>query len=171
MSRSPDGSCAGRSAARWLRHPVVRLVPVLVLAGAVRAAATQAGPLVPGPGWSPAEVVRIQLEALRSTGADDDGIATCFRFASPSNKRATGPIGHFARMIRQGPYALMLDYRDAVFDPVEVRGPRAVQRVTLSSATRAMSYLFVLSRQSGGDCPGCWMTDAVYVEGAVRRVT
>ena len=120
--------------------------------------------LVPRPGLSPAEVIRIQLEALRNNDERDRGIGVAFRFASPANREYTGPLPRFIRMIRQGPYALMLDWRTASYGAVEVRAERARQRVTLTGARARTSYWFLLSRQSEAPCAGCWMTDAVYVE-------
>lgn len=119
---------------------------------------------VPRPGLSPGEVIRIQLEALRRNDEHDRGIEVAFRFASPANRANTGPLDRFIRMIRQGPYALMLEYRKVSYGTVEVRGERARQRITLTGPRARVSYWFVLSRQSEAPCAGCWMTDAVFVE-------
>ena len=120
--------------------------------------------LVPRPGLSPGEVIRIQIEALRHNDGEDRGIAVAFRFASPANRRQTGPLPRFVRMIRQGPYALMLDFREARYGKVEVREEVARQRVTLTGARSRVSYWFYLSRQSKAPFADCWMTDAVFVE-------
>ena len=120
--------------------------------------------LVPQPGLSPGEVVRIQLEALRHNDEQDRGIEVAFRFASPANRENTGPLPRFIRMIKQGPYALMLGFRGASYGTVEVREDRARQRVTLTGPRARVSYWFYLSRQSKAPCAGCWMTDAVFVE-------
>ena len=120
--------------------------------------------LVPRPGLSPGEVIRIQLEALRHNDDEDRGIEVAFRFASLANREHTGPLPRFIRMIRQGPYALMLDFREASYGTVEVKGDRARQRVTLTGARARISYWFHLSRQSKAPFADCWMTDAVFVE-------
>ena len=120
--------------------------------------------LVPRPGLSPGEVVRIQIEALRHNDEQDRGIEVAFRFASPANRETTGPLPRFIRMLRQGPYALMLDFREASYGTVEVRNEVARQRVTLTGARSRVSYWFYLSRQSKAPFAGCWMTDAVFVE-------
>lgn len=122
--------------------------------------------LAPAPDLTPREVVRIQLEALRHNDAEDRGIAVAFRFASPGNQRNTGPLPRFASMIRQGPYALMLGFRDVSFDPVQVAGDRAAQRVTLVAPGQPpVRFVFFLSRQEAeGPLHRCWMTDAVSVE-------
>ena len=52
-------------------------------------------PLVqPEPCWGPEAVVMAQLEALQA--GDASGV---FRFASPSNQAATGPVERFAGML------------------------------------------------------------------------
>ena len=118
----------------------------------------------PGPELSPEEVVRIQLEALRSNDASDHGIAVCFRFASPANKANTGPLSRFTHMIKDGVYRLMLEYRQIDYEPIQVVDDVARQRVTLTGSTTAVTYVFFLSKQAQPDCDGCWMTDAVSVE-------
>ena len=140
------------------------------LATAVDRETGAVGSPVPSPALSPRDVVRIQLESLRANGADDGGIAVCFRFASPANRRITGPLDRFAGMIRKGPYRLMLNYLDASFDEVERYGDTALQRVTLLGKRYAVTYVFALSVQRGGPCEGCWMTDSVQIESVRERV-
>ena len=84
--------------------------------------------LVPDSTFSPSEVVRVQLEALRHNDEQDRGIAVAFRFASPANRGNTGPLSRFIAMIKEGPYALMLGFREAAYGPVETHvrpGPTA----------------------------------------------
>ena len=125
--------------------------------------------LVPRPGLLPGEVIRIQLEALRHNDERDRGIEVAFRFASPANRQSTGPLPRFVRMIKQGPYALMLDFHEASYGTVEVREDRARQRVTLTGPRARVSYWFYLSRQSKAPFADCWMTDAVFVEPVRER--
>jgi hypothetical protein len=148
-------------------EPVARAVLAAV---ALVVAASAAGDplsdgLQPEPGLGPTEVVRIQLEALRRNDTGDRGIAVAFRFASPGNKRSTGPLPRFAAMIKQGPYALMLGFTDADYAPVRIDGRLASQRVTLAAPGQApVTYVFYLSRQDAeGPLKECWMTDGVSV--------
>lgn len=117
----------------------------------------------PDPSLAPADVVRIQIEALRANDAEDRGIGIAFRFASPDNQRSTGPLSRFAAMIKQDPYVMMLRHTDAVYGPVTVAGRRAAQRVILSAPGRTpVTYVFHLARQEiAGPLQGCWMTEAV----------
>lgn len=51
------------------------------------------------PSTPPEEIVERQLAALK-----DADIGTVYRFASPGNKRQTGDLARFSRMVREGPY-------------------------------------------------------------------
>ena len=118
---------------------------------------------VPSPDLAPEAVVKIVVGALQQNDepADDAGLATAFRFASPGNQAATGPLARFTAMIRGG-YSDMLDFERATYGRMVFQGDEAAQRVTLVQANgRRSTYVFALSKQVGGECDGCWMTDAV----------
>jgi len=149
---------------------VVGNTPALAQKTAAGTASPLSEALVPDPDLSPGEVIRIQLEALRHNDEQDRGIEVAFRFASPANRANTGPLARFIPMIKQGPYALMLDFRDATYGPVETVADRARQRVTLTGARETMTYWFYLSRQSEPPYVGCWMTDSVFIEPTAGQV-
>lgn len=117
----------------------------------------------PSPALDPAAVVRIQLEALAHVDQPvrDAGIAIVFSFASPGNQAQTGPLKHFAEILRKG-YPEMLNHRSATLLPTVMNGAQALQGVELiDSAGIAHRYIFILSRQSEAPYAGCWMTDSV----------
>ena len=120
--------------------------------------------LAPNPELSPEDVVSIQLDALRHNDypSRDAGIATTFRFASPANRVATGPLDRFAQLVKTSAYSAMLNHRRVERGPMHVEGDEARQRVVVYSATGArVAYMFHLSLQHGGTYDGCWMTDGV----------
>ncbi|GAB4422718.1 MAG: hypothetical protein Kow0031_00710 [Anaerolineae bacterium] len=118
--------------------------------------------LQPGPELSPAEVVKIQVEALQQNDDEDNGIEVTFRFASPANKQATGPLFRFKEMVKNPTYRAMLNHKLAEYEAVVVDGDSATQRVTIIRQNgEATVFLFSLSRQTLPDCDGCWMTDSV----------
>lgn len=117
----------------------------------------------PHPELGPAEVVRLQLEALQHNDepAPDSGIARAFRFASPGNRSEIGPLPRFAELIHEG-YPELLDHREAHLLPIVQHGDEAVQAVELTSRDGSVyRYLFVLSRQTDPPYEDCWMTDSV----------
>ena len=121
----------------------------------------RADPPSPGPELSPRQVVQIQLDALRRNDvpAPDAGIATTFRFASEANRKATGPLERFRRMLRNPLYAPMIDHLSAEFGPVHYEGEIArVQVVLFGGGGEVVAYDFTLSRDEDTDC---WLTDGV----------
>lgn len=121
--------------------------------------------LEPDPNLSPAEVIKIQVEALQFNDPADRGIEITYRFASPGNKRFTGPLPRFARMIKNPLYQPMLNHQNARYGSMEIVDDEATQRVTLIDAEgNAIIYVFVLSKQTSPPCFGCWMTDSVGIE-------
>ena len=56
----------------------------------------------PNSSIKPAEVVKIQLTGLKYNDKEfqDSGIEQTWNFAHPNNKRVTGPLDNFKRMIK-----------------------------------------------------------------------
>ena len=141
----------------------------------------------PSPLLTPEQVLTNQILALRRT--DDAGIALCFNFASPANKRITGPLARFATMIRRG-FPEMLSAKTAHYLAIsgELRRRMAsasgelqlILNVTNDDTATAFSVLFeiedpeagdprnrfywLLEKQRGVEEPyeGCWMTSGVH---------
>jgi len=63
----------------------------------------------PNDKFSPLEVVDIQLTSLQSNSNDNKGIYQCWLFAHPENKKYTGPLGNFKRMIADTSYKVLLN--------------------------------------------------------------
>ena len=118
----------------------------------------------PDPSLLPRDVVSIQIEALKYNDIlyKDRGIEVTFNFASPTNKRMTGPIERFKAMVHSPIYGPMINHRNAKYENVRVEGELARIDVILNSKEgEYLGYRFVLSRQSGNQYEGSWMTDSV----------
>ena len=142
--------------------PLLVTAALLVLSAPVRAA--HLPQTRPDPSLSPQDVVSIQVEALRNndTPYQDRGIEVTFNFASPANKRMTGPLARFKVMVRNPIYGPMIDHRDASYENITVEGESAQLDVILRSQDGDyLGYRFILSRQRGNPYEGSWMTDAV----------
>ena len=68
--------------------------------------------LKPSSNIKPSEVVKIQLNGLQKNDLDfkDSGIEQTWNFAHPNNKKVTGPLPNFKRMINGDTYQMMLDH-------------------------------------------------------------
>ena len=118
-------------------------------------------PPTPHPSLTPRQVVALQLDALRRNDDPhpDAGIAAAFGFASPANRRATGPVARFAVMLKGPTYGPMLNHSAAQLGPTRVDGEVArTQAVMLGGDGRMVAYDFTLSRDPESRC---WLTDSV----------
>tara|TARA_B100001079_G_scaffold83052_1_gene71341 strand:- start:125 stop:598 length:474 start_codon:yes stop_codon:yes gene_type:complete len=68
--------------------------------------------LVPNSQIKPSEVVKIQLTGLQKNDLEfkDGGIVQTWNFAHPNNKKVTGPLPNFKRMIKGDSYQMMLNH-------------------------------------------------------------
>lgn len=119
----------------------------------------------PSPDLPPEQVVRLQLEALQHNDETNQGIEIAFNFASPDNRKVTGPLSRFIKMLNDPHYRPMLNHQAADFDPIKISGDTALQRVALTAKNgRVFVYLFSLSKQTEPPYQNCWMTDGVVIE-------
>tara|TARA_B100001027_G_scaffold93611_1_gene64213 strand:- start:56 stop:517 length:462 start_codon:yes stop_codon:yes gene_type:complete len=60
----------------------------------------------------PKEVIKIQLSGLQQNDLEykDSGIEQTWNFAHPNNKKVTGPLNNFKRMIKSDSYQMMIDH-------------------------------------------------------------
>jgi hypothetical protein len=118
----------------------------------------------PEPSHDPGRVVEIQLEGLATNDDpfENAGIATAYNFASPGNRRATGPFDRFVRMVTGPRYGPMVDHVEATLGPLERDGTTAERRVTLTGPDgETATFCFGLSVAEDGQLADCWLTDSV----------
>ena len=116
----------------------------------------------PEPKLKPNDVVRLQLLAMQQNDDSDFGIEVTFRFASPANKKQTGPLKRFIGLVRNPSYRPLLNHINATFLELTVEEVFAVQDVIITTYNgKRIGYRFRLSIQKGPLYPGCWMTDSV----------
>jgi hypothetical protein len=117
--------------------------------------------VAPNETYTPQQVITIVVDSLQKNASDDKGIATVFRFASPGNKSATGPLSRFTQMLKRG-FSDMLNHTGVRYDAMDIAGDMAVQAVWLQTQSGAeYGYAFQLGKQRGGLHDGMWMTEAV----------
>ena len=68
--------------------------------------------LKPNSQIKPSEVVKIQLTGLQKNDLEfkDSGIEQTWNFAHPNNKKVTGPLPNFKRMLKGDSYQMMLNH-------------------------------------------------------------
>ena len=116
----------------------------------------------PEPKLKPNDVVKLQLLAMQQNDDSDFGIEVTFRFASPANKKQTGPLKRFIGLVRNPSYRPLLNHINATFIELTVEEVFAIQDVIITTSNgERIGYRFRLSIQKGPLYPGCWMTDSV----------
>ena len=118
----------------------------------------------PSADLTPADVIRYQVDALADNDVPhaDAGIEITFRFASPENRRVTGPLHRFRALLHNPLYSDLLNHVSAEYGNPMMRGHMALGPVLITTADgRQVGYMFQLSKQLDERCPGCWMTEGV----------
>ena len=90
------------------RLPLIFKVLVLLL---ITISISKAEILKPSSDINPKEVVKIQLTGLQKNDLNfkDSGIEQTWNFAHPNNKKVTGPLGNFKRMLKGNSYEMMIN--------------------------------------------------------------
>lgn len=153
--------------------PLMRLSQLrAVFAMAVLAGCQTTSPLdqvreiQPSPDLAPKDVVEVQLRAFQLDNGGGLGIAHAFRFASPDNRAAVGPLERFIGLMQSPAYRPMLqpantEIRDSVLLQEDIA---AVPVIIDDVEDQRFYYVFYLRRQGPGDFAGIWMTEAVRIE-------
>ncbi len=120
--------------------------------------------LEPNPNLSPDEVVEIQLAALadNDSPAPDDGIRVTFKFASPANRKITGPVENFILLVKNPLYLPLLNHATSEVRNLDTTKTVAQRHVIVTDAEgRRATFIWILSKQPDGPHKDCWMTDSV----------
>ena len=91
------------------RLPLIFKVLALLL---ITISISKAEILKPSSDINPKEVVKIQLTGLQKNDLNfkDSGIEQTWNFAHPNNKKVTGPLGNFKRMLKGNSYEMMINH-------------------------------------------------------------
>lgn len=81
------------------------------------------------------------------------------------NRRLLPLAGILVVSINGEAYRPMLNHNTIEYEEIRVVGDQAAQRIAIATEDGSIVvYVFVLSKQQGVECSGCWMIDAVYIE-------
>lgn len=143
----------------------MRILTALALFAVLAAAPAQALEVQrPDPALSPAEVVSIQLEALKNNDEPrlDAGIKQTYALAHPNNKRLTGPLPKFTQMLKGPLYKVMLNHVAHTIEEVAQSDDRAVFGVTVIGAGgEVYKFRWTVQRIAFGKDAGAWATISV----------
>ena len=121
--------------------------------------------LNPSSAISPKEVIEIQLSGLQQNDLKfkDSGIEQTWNFAHPNNKKVTGPLNNFKRMIKGASYQMMIDHLSHTI--TEVGGSnKSVQFEVIILDKNKIYHKFnwqVEKYTLDGSLKDCWLTTMV----------
>ena len=121
--------------------------------------------LKPNPALKPNEVVSIQLNALKDNNNPflNAGVAQTWEFAHPSNRKYTGPLENFTKMMYAPSYVIILDHIDHNIIYVLVRDFIAHYFVEMTDKEgNKFGFTWTLEKViEESEFKDCWMTVAV----------
>ena len=113
----------------------------------------------------PAEVVEIQLAGLQKNDQNfkDSGIEQTWNFAHPSNKKVTGPLDRFKRMIKGASYQMMINHLSHTITQLEKGDNRAQFEVIILDRDKIYHKFNwqVEKYLLDGPLKDCWLTTMV----------
>ena len=119
----------------------------------------------PDPNISAKDVISIQLKALQINNSpyEDAGIEQTWEFAHPNNRKFTGPLNNFIRMIKNPSYSMMIDHMDHKIIPVEEKETTSYYFVELTDVNgKKYGFEWTVEKVSeNGEFKDCWMTVGV----------
>tara|TARA_Y100000741_G_C18096687_1_gene495093 strand:- start:43 stop:504 length:462 start_codon:yes stop_codon:yes gene_type:complete len=119
----------------------------------------------PNSKFKPFEVLMIQLNSLKNNNNPykDAGIEQTWQFAHPNNKKITGPLNKFKKMIYSENYKILISHRNSEITILKETNDKSVYKVNILTKNKE-KYYFIWQVErvlSEGSLKNCWMTTNV----------
>ena len=118
--------------------------------------------LKPNSQIKPAEVVKIQLSGLQKNDLSfkDSGIEQTWNFAHPNNKKVTGPLDNFKRMLKGDSYQMMIDHLSHTITELGSSDKWAQFEVVILDKNKIYhKFNWQVEKYNlEGDLKNCWLT-------------
>ena len=113
----------------------------------------------------PIDVLTIQLNSLKNNNIPykDAGIEQTWEFAHPNNKKVTGPLEKFKKMIYSENYQLLINHKNYEIIILKQSKNILVYKVSiLSKNKKKYYYIWQIEKVvEDGNLKDCWMTTGV----------
>ena len=121
--------------------------------------------LEPNTNIKPYDVVKIQLTGLQNNSklSEDFGIKQTWNFAHPNNKKYTGPLDKFTKMIKGDAYQMLIDHLEHTINPLGSSDKWAQFEVIILDKNKIYHKFSwqVEKYESEGPLNDCWLTTMV----------
>ena len=119
----------------------------------------------PNSSIKPSEVVKIQLTGLKNNDKEfqDSGIEQTWNFAHPNNKKVTGPLDNFKRMIKGDSYEMMINHLSHTITKLgESENWAQFEVIILDKDKIYHKFNWQVEKYTiDGDLKDCWLTTMV----------
>ena len=119
----------------------------------------------PNIGIKPYQVVKIQLSGLMKNDEPniDNGIKQTWEFAHPSNKKFTGPLSRFIKLLNDEGYNVLLNHTEHKVVEIFNSEKKFIYEVTiLDRENFFFKYTWQVEKfLNGGPLNNCWLTTSV----------
>jgi hypothetical protein len=113
----------------------------------------------------PYQVLKIQLSSLQNNDDPykDSGITQTWEFAHPSNKKSTGPLSKFIKMLKGDSYKVLLDHKEHKIIEIQLSNSVASYEVTILDKYKSYHRFNwqVEKYNKDGVLKDCWLTTMV----------
>ena len=144
------------------RLPLIFKVLALLL---ITIPISKADILKPNSNIKPKEVVKIQLSGLQKNDLNfkDSGIEQTWNFAHPNNKKVTGPLGNFKRMLKGDSYQMMINHLSHTITQLGSSDKWAQFEVVILDKNKIYHKFNwqVEKYTEEGELKNCWLTSMV----------
>ena len=119
----------------------------------------------PSTNLKPFEVLMIQLNSLKNNNKPykDAGIEQTWEFAHPSNKKITGPLDKFKKMIYSESYKILISHENTEIKILkETKDISVFKVIVLTKNKEKYYYIWQVEKVLlEGNYKNCWMTTSV----------
>ena len=142
--------------------PTIFKIFILLL---ISISTSKADLLKPNNKIEPSEVVKIQLIGLQKNDLDymDSGIEQTWNFAHPNNKKFTGPLDNFKRMIKGDAYQMMINHLSHTITQLRIDDNQATFEVVILDKNKIYhKFNWQVEKYTlEGRLKDCWLTTMV----------
>ncbi len=119
----------------------------------------------PNSNLKPFDVLMIQLDSLKNNNIPykDAGIEQTWEFAHPINKKFTGPLKRFKKMIYSDSYKILISHQNNKTIILKETSNKLIYKVfVLSKDKKKYYYIWQIEKvEKEGKFKNCWMTTGV----------
>ena len=119
----------------------------------------------PNTNLQPFDVLMIQLSSLKNNNIPykDAGIEQTWEFAHPSNKKITGPLDKFKKMIYSESYKILISHENTEIKILkETKDISVFKVIVLTKNKEKYYYIWQVEKVLlEGNYKNCWMTTSV----------